>query len=592
MNKSIKRLGAWCVLFVMLLSFFYTFIGVEKNKVSSATISNKLEVTFLNVSMGDCAFVQYDDVQILIDSGPVRSGNKDYGVLGAPEIISFIKEEMSSKGDTELDYVIATHGDDDHIGNMAEILDGLTVGGYSIKNIVDFDSLYYEAFYLAKYCQSEYNKTALQTIFEEKSNNPSYDLSSTSKVPYNYSGTQAMSSYRPKRDALVNSGTKYYCVAERIPDSIPYDELFQHGKSTPKTFKHGDLEIQILYNENYFDLLNNNEMTKKISSEYAYYVNSKSVCVQFKLGKSKALFTGDIEETHDMCAETNLVETHKESGTIENVTLYKAAHHGSNTSNSFNLIKHIKPKYVAISALANSQDGAKRWGFPKQEVLDNLRAVTEKIYITAYLDEIKQDCSYYGNITFYIDDNENVEVQTSVKEDDDYQVIYDDNNQILDLVDTKWFKENRTTKVEATVLSGYKSENCAYFNNGTIIKYGNKEILIDCGAVSNIGADATTTSHLVEKVKEYCLDGVLEYVIVTSPRDCNLSQMPDIIANRKVKAKGILSSFKIGLLIDFGEVSDPSKGCDNSFFASYNTARQKLNRQEAEDVASKNGGNI
>jgi len=72
-------------------------------------------VTFLDVGQGDCALVYAEgEGAMLIDAGP--SGNADailslLGMLGIPE----------------LDYVIATHPHEDHIGSLAEVLKQIPV---------------------------------------------------------------------------------------------------------------------------------------------------------------------------------------------------------------------------------------------------------------------------------------------------------------------------------------------------------------------------------------------------------------------------------------------------------------------------------
>jgi competence protein ComEC len=67
-------------------------------------------------------------------------------------------------------------------------------------------------------------------------------------------------------------------------------------------------------------------------------------------GKSKVLLTGDIDE-RAMKAETNLIKRHNDadSDMLKNVTLYKAAHHGSNTSGSEAFLSVMTPRYAVVS---------------------------------------------------------------------------------------------------------------------------------------------------------------------------------------------------------------------------------------------------
>ena len=171
--------------------------------------------------------------------------------------------------------------------------------------------------------------------------------------------------------------------------------------------------------------------------------NMMSVCFCIEYGKTKVLFTGDLEEHSGRFAgETKLVEKYNKlfNGGI---TLYKAAHHGSETSNSKKLLSVIKPKYIAMSALANSSNEEKLWGFPRQAILDNFLSVTDKIYITGrYDDTTGIQTDYHGNITFIMDDKENVTVDCSNK--DNSWEIYGTDCELLPIHETKWFKQNRT----------------------------------------------------------------------------------------------------------------------------------------------------
>ena len=87
-----------------------------------------------------------------------------------------------------------------------------------------------------------------------------------------------------------------------------------------------------------------------------------------------------------------------------------------------------------------------------------------------------------------------------------------------------------------------------------------------------------TSTCFLDKVKEHCIDGKIEYVIVTSSNTYSISQMVDIIEKRQVKAKGVLNEFEIGTLIDYGISDDPSQGAEVSLYKSYNTQKEALKR--------------
>lgn len=79
---------------------------------------DELTVTALNVGQADSIFLDYGDTEILIDGGNGADGDL---------ISQYIKSRVS--GDLEL--VIATHPDEDHIGGLPEIL-----GAFDVERII------------------------------------------------------------------------------------------------------------------------------------------------------------------------------------------------------------------------------------------------------------------------------------------------------------------------------------------------------------------------------------------------------------------------------------------------------------------------
>ena len=87
------------------------------------------------------------------------------------------------------------------------------------------------------------------------------------------------------------------------------------------------MTMEILYNT-YYEEETSNE-------------NDYSVCVLFKYGQNKFLLTGDLEED----GEKFLATKHAED--IKDCDLFKAGHHGSNTSNTAKLLNVIKCLYFS-----------------------------------------------------------------------------------------------------------------------------------------------------------------------------------------------------------------------------------------------------
>lgn len=88
---------------------------VESSKTEAAD-KGKMQVHFIDVGQADSTFIELGNGQtMLIDAG--RSGD-------ASTIVSYIK---NLKYDS-IDYVVATHPHDDHIGGMADVLNSFEIG--------------------------------------------------------------------------------------------------------------------------------------------------------------------------------------------------------------------------------------------------------------------------------------------------------------------------------------------------------------------------------------------------------------------------------------------------------------------------------
>ena len=85
---------------------------------ATAYVPDTLTVTFLDVGQGDSILVQAPNGHaMLLDAGESWA---------APAVSA----GLAAEGITQLDYVIATHDHDDHIGGMAQVLPEVTVGAF------------------------------------------------------------------------------------------------------------------------------------------------------------------------------------------------------------------------------------------------------------------------------------------------------------------------------------------------------------------------------------------------------------------------------------------------------------------------------
>lgn len=161
--KTIKKLPTWLIiiLVIAIIAFgvwYYFNVYVDKpnidnpqdeikNNVKDGTIylgkegttSPELKVTFLdlygnsnNQQIGDSIFIEYGDIDILIDAGEKASGSCT--------VVPFLLEHVEDK---KLEMIITTHADSDHLGGMVglsgkDMYGALEAPGVEYQYIVDF----------------------------------------------------------------------------------------------------------------------------------------------------------------------------------------------------------------------------------------------------------------------------------------------------------------------------------------------------------------------------------------------------------------------------------------------------------------------
>ena len=161
--KTIKKLPTWLIiiLVIAIIAFgvwYYFNVYVDKpnidnpqdeikNNVKDGTIylgkegttSPELKVTFLdlygnsnNQQIGDSIFIEYGDIDILIDAGEKASGSCT--------VVPFLLELVEDK---KLEMIITTHADSDHLGGMVglsgkDMYGALEAPGIEYQYIVDF----------------------------------------------------------------------------------------------------------------------------------------------------------------------------------------------------------------------------------------------------------------------------------------------------------------------------------------------------------------------------------------------------------------------------------------------------------------------
>lgn len=83
----------------------------------STTVAGQLTVSYIDVGQGDSQLLQSGSHNMLIDAGPVDAG---------PTVVNYLK----THGVTNLDVVVATNPQEEHIGGMVDVLNAFPVGLY------------------------------------------------------------------------------------------------------------------------------------------------------------------------------------------------------------------------------------------------------------------------------------------------------------------------------------------------------------------------------------------------------------------------------------------------------------------------------
>ena len=111
-----KLLKSSLLIIISMLSL--TLFGCKDSNTNNKTSNtSNMTVHYINIGQGDAELIQVNGKNMLIDSGS-RTNKKD--------LISYLDKLKIKK----LDYVIATHPHEDHIGNMDKVIDKYEIGSF------------------------------------------------------------------------------------------------------------------------------------------------------------------------------------------------------------------------------------------------------------------------------------------------------------------------------------------------------------------------------------------------------------------------------------------------------------------------------
>lgn len=119
-----KRLKIVIFLIFAICAYFVDWQRCMQMAGVYAPVGDGMSVTFLDVGKADATFINAGDYNILIDAGIDRD---------AQDITNFLDRYAIDS----LDMVIASHGDSDHIGGMATILNTYRVDSFLTFDVKD-----------------------------------------------------------------------------------------------------------------------------------------------------------------------------------------------------------------------------------------------------------------------------------------------------------------------------------------------------------------------------------------------------------------------------------------------------------------------
>ncbi len=118
-NYLQKKKYLFLFMLVILISILIAnrFISLDFTKNSNNNQPKNIYVHYIDVGQGDSILVQVNNKNLLIDAGPKSDKNK-------------LLKYLSSLNINKFDYVIATHPHEDHIGNMADVINNYNISAF------------------------------------------------------------------------------------------------------------------------------------------------------------------------------------------------------------------------------------------------------------------------------------------------------------------------------------------------------------------------------------------------------------------------------------------------------------------------------
>lgn len=354
-----------------------TMIGYNEEFASHQNTRDVVEgsgyyVSYIDVGQGNSSFVKLPDGKTVLIDG----GDKEFGET--------VGEFLRDRNISQIDYLIATHSDSDHIGGLE----------YVLKNF-EFKQIY-------RPFQISMNSD--NTVYEYE------DL----KEAYEYATEQGVSKISKVTTSIYRNFIKgiydeTYTVDGNALETkicVFYDGLKITGENYEIEF-FGPLKANVDIDFSKNDLTTETEGFATVG----YGVSNANDCSSiFTLTcfEDKYLFMGDARFTDTDLNDRDYSEwdfleslTNEEKAKLAEVDVLLLPHHGSKYSSCDELLEIVLPRFVVVSAGKDN-----KYGHPHDEVLERLTKINslEADYMlrTDEMGDVSFS-SVEGNLNYYIE---------------------------------------------------------------------------------------------------------------------------------------------------------------------------------------------
>ncbi len=289
-------------------------------QLSYSWIQPQTKLVFCDVGQGDAVLITRGKEQILVDGG-----------RGSQAVLSCLAKQLPF-WDRQLELVVATHADADHIGGLPAVL-----RNYQVK----------------RFLSSRYPKNS--QLFAELKEELAKEVKAGMVLENPFLGRQLDFPQEKCRKTSISCQLNDFFMKKMLG--------FTHNQPSMRLSilsPQGDESLVMVQNrQNSETILSDVDLFFNQALPDSVSYNELSIVLNLELGQTTVLLTGDI----DQASELSLLKR----GLLKKTDILKVAHHGSKSSTNSQFLQAIDPEISVISV------GAKNpYGHPAAEVLDLL----------------------------------------------------------------------------------------------------------------------------------------------------------------------------------------------------------------------------